>query len=178
MAASKKRNNKRTSGKKGTSKKTQKSTQESFSNAFQTEIILLVVLAAAVILMFSNFGMGGIVGTAISNVSFGTFGLLAHVFPVLLFVGIAFLISNKKNPLAYKKFLAAVVFFIFVCGLVHLITEGYMRSSTLKDYYALCADYRTGGGIVGGAICVIGQLLNELYTEIILWIPQKDLERN
>ena len=154
MAASKKRNNKRTSSKKGTAKKTQRITQESFSNAFQTEIILLVVLAAAVILMFSNFGMGGIVGTAISNVSFGTFGLLAYAFPVLLFIGIAFLISNKKNLLAYKKFLAAIVFFMFLCGFVHLLTEGYLKSSTLKDYYALCSDYRTGGGIVGGAICM------------------------
>ena len=158
MAASKKRNYNKTSGKKSSAKKTQKSSQknsqESFTNAFQTEIILLVILAASVILMFSNFGMGGIVGTAISNVSFGTFGLIAYVFPVLLFVGIAFLISNKKNPLAYKKFIAAVVFLIFSCGLVHLLTEGYMKSSTMKDYYVLCADYRTGGGIIGGAICM------------------------
>lgn len=154
MAASKKRNYKRTNTGKSVSKKNQKNTQESFSNAFQTEIILLVVLAAAVILMFSNFGMGGIVGTAISNVSFGIFGLLAYVFPVVLFVGIAFLISNKSNPLAYKKFLAAVVFFIFLCGLIHLVTEGYMRSNTMKDYYALCSDYRTGGGLIGGAICI------------------------
>ena len=29
-----------------------------------------------------------------------------------------------------------------------------MRSTTLSDYYTLCADYRTGGGIVGGVICI------------------------
>lgn len=154
MAVSKKQSNRKTSARKGNTKRKQQASKESFTNAFQTEIILLVVLAAAVILMFSNFGMGGFVGTAISNLSFGTFGLLAYVFPVLLFLGIAFLMSNKKNPLAYKKFLAAVVFFMFLCGFVHLVTEGYMRSSTLKDYYALCADYRTGGGIIGGLICI------------------------
>lgn len=166
MAVSKKQSNKKTSTRKGNAKrntransktstaKKNQAAKESLVNSFQTDIILLVILAAAIILMFSNFGMGGFVGTAISNVSFGLFGLLAYIFPIGLFLGVAFLISNKSNPLAYKKFFAAVIFFVFMCGFVHLITEGYVKSSTLKDYYALCADYRTGGGILGGAICM------------------------
>ena len=81
----------------------------------QTEIILLIILAASMILVISNFGLGGAVGDQISAVCFGIMGLLAYVFPVLLFVGAAFLMSNRKNPLAYKKTLAALVFFLFLC---------------------------------------------------------------
>lgn len=106
------------------------------------------------ILVISNLGMGGVVGDSISTVSFGIMGILAYIFPVLLFVGAAFLMANRRNPLAYKKILAALVFFVFLCALVQLLTEGYMKSTTLSDYYALCSGYRTGGGVVGGAVCI------------------------
>lgn len=147
MAASKTTKKGNTRGKKNTKK-------QQASGGFQTEIILLVVLAASIILLVSAFGMGGIVGNTISVFLFGTMGLLAYVFPVLLFVGTAFLLSNKSNRLAYKKILAGLVFFLFLCGLMQLLTEGYMKSTTLLDYYALCSAYKTGGGIIGGAICI------------------------
>lgn len=137
--------------KKVTSKKTAK---QSVTSGFQTEIILLIILAAAVILMISNFGMGGIVGDAISKFFFGTIGLMTYVFPFFLFISFAFLLSNKHNPLAYKKTFAAVVFFIFMCGFVQLVTEGYIKSTTLLDYYSISSDYHTGGGLIGGAICI------------------------
>ena len=136
------------SGRKNTAKK------KSVSSGFQTEIILLIILAASMILVISNLGMGGVVGDTISTVSFGVIGLLAYIFPVLLFLGAVFLVSNRKNPLAYKKLLAGAVFFVFLCGLVQLLTEGYMKSTTLADYYTLCSDYRTGGGVIGGAVCI------------------------
>lgn len=157
MAASKNQRSKRntrtpakrtSSGRKGSSGK------KSVSGGFQTEIILLIVLAAAMILVISNLGMGGVVGDTISAVCFGVMGLLAYIFPVILFLGAVFLISNRKNLLAYKKLLAAVVFLAFLCGLVQLLTEGYMRSTTLADYYTLCSGYRTGGGVIGGAVCI------------------------
>ena len=158
MAASKNQRSK-----KGTARTTSRSTssgrknaakKKSVSSGFQTEIILLIVLAASMILVISNLGMGGSVGDMISTVSFGVVGLLAYIFPVLLFLGAVFLVSNKKNPLAYKKILAGTVFFVFLCGLVQLLTEGYMKSTTLTDYYTLCSDYRTGGGVIGGAVCI------------------------
>lgn len=158
MAASKNQRNK-----KGTARSTsrgassgRKASQKNkgVSSGFQSEIILLIVLAASMILVISNLGMGGIVGDTISAAAFGTVGLLAYIFPILLFLGAVFLVSNKKNLLAYKKLLAALIFFIFLCGLIQLLTEGYMKSTTLTDYYTLCSDYRTGGGIVGGAVCI------------------------
>ena len=161
MAAAKKQSNRRgtaktASGRKNTRKKqTRKQVKkQGVTSGFQTEIILLTILAASIILIISNLGMGGVVGAAISKASFGIMGLLAYVFPVLIFVGAAFLVSNSKNPLAYKKALAALVFFVFLCGLVQLLTEGYMSSTTMSEYYSTCSTYRTGGGVLGGAICI------------------------
>ena len=146
MAASK------TTKKRTTNSKTTK--KKSGSGGFQNEIILLVILAAAVILLVSNFGLGGIVGSAISQFFFGIMGVMAYVFPVFLFLGAAFLLSNRTNPLAYKKTVAAVIFFLVLCGFVQLLTEGYVSSNTLMDYYRLCSDYHTGGGMIGGALCI------------------------
>lgn len=159
MAASKNQRSKkgttRTTSRRSTSAKRKNSAKnKGVSGGFQTEIILLIVLAASMILIISNLGMGGVVGDTISAVSFGVIGLLAYIFPILLFLGAVFLVSNRKNPLAYKKLLAALVFFVFLCGLVQLLTEGYMKSTTLSDYYTLCSGYKTGGGIVGGAVCI------------------------
>ena len=121
---------------------------------FQTEIILFVILAACVILMASNFGAGGFVGDAISNFCFGLMGLMAYLFPIVFFLESAFILINKTNRLAYKKLAAAFVMFLFLCGAAQLLTDGYMQSTTLLDYYALSADYKTGGGLIGGAICI------------------------
>ena len=98
--------------------------------------------------------MGGTVGATISAAFFGVMGILAYLFPLLIFGCAVFLVSNRKNPLAYKKTLAVLVFGIFLCGLIQLLTEGYMPSMTLADYYSVSSVYHTGGGVIGGAICI------------------------
>lgn len=157
MAATKKPTNRKgtgrsSSGRKNTKKKT--TAKQSVTSGFQTEIILLIILAASIILIFSNLGMGGTVGATISAAFFGVMGILAYLFPLLIFGCAVFLVSNRRNPLAYKKVLAVLVFGIFLCGLIQLLTEGYMPSMTLTDYYSVSSVYHTGGGVIGGAICI------------------------
>ena len=157
MAATKKPTNRKgtgrsSSGRKNTKKKT--TAKQSVTSGFQTEIILLIILAASIILIFSNLGMGGTVGATISAAFFGVMGILAYLFPLLIFGCAVFLVSNRRNPLAYKKALAILVFGIFLCGLIQLLTEGYMPSMTLADYYSVSSVYHTGGGVIGGAICI------------------------
>ena len=150
MAGSK-TSKRRTSGRTASSKKKKK---QAAANGFQNDIILLVILAASIILLVSDFGLGGIVGNGISSFFFGIMGVLAYAFPVVFFIGAAFLLSNKTSPLARKKVAAAAVFFLALCGLVQLITEGYISGTTLEDYYRECSAYHTGGGLIGGAICI------------------------
>ncbi len=121
MAASKNQK-----GKRGTTGKTAKSTasrrkttakKQNVTSGFQTEIILLIILAASMILVISNFGLGGAVGDQISAVCFGIMGLLAYVFPVLLFVGAAFLIPTEQILSRTKKHWQPLCFFCFCVAL-------------------------------------------------------------
>ena len=137
MAGSK-TSKRRTSGRTASSKKKKK---QAAANGFQNDIILLVILAASIILLVSDFGLGGIVGNGISSFFFGIMGVLAYAFPVVFFIGAAFLLSNKTSPLARKKVAAAAVFFLALCGLVQLVTEGYISGNHT-------------GGLLQGVFCI------------------------
>lgn len=143
---------KKTAGRPSTRKNV--NTKQSISSGFQTEIVILVLIAASIILMVSCLGFGGSVGGSISRALMGVMGLMAYAFPFVLFGVSVFLISNKGNVLAYKKTAAAAVMFLVLCGVFQLLTEGYAESTTLAEYYKVSSQYHTGGGAIGGAICI------------------------
>ena len=143
---------KKTAGRPSTRKNV--NTKQSISSGFQTEIVILVLIAASIILMVSCLGFGGSVGGSISSALMGVMVLMAYAFPFVLFGVSVFLISNKGNVLAYKKTAAAAVMFLVLCGVFQLLTEGYAESTTLAEYYKVSSQYHTGGGAIGGAICI------------------------
>ena len=65
-----------------TSGNTRKSTA---SSELKNEIILMVALVVSVLLLLSHFNLGGAVGAVTNSVMFGLFGLVAYLFPVILF---------------------------------------------------------------------------------------------
>lgn len=65
-----------------------------------------MTLAISVVLLLSCFGVGGYVGKYVADALFGVFGTLAYVFPLVLFVGTAFHMSNRGNPAAALKLAA------------------------------------------------------------------------
>lgn len=122
------------------------------SRGFQTEIILILILGATALMVISNFGIGGFVGNTISSALFGVMGAIAYAFPFLFFLAAVFLMANKGNRLAGKKIIAALVLFLVLCGLIQLLTEGYLPNASFADNYAVGSDYHSGGGVIGGAI--------------------------
>lgn len=120
--------------------------------AFEGEVVLWVLLAVSILLFVSNFGIGGTVGNFASKLIFGLFGLMAYVFPIVLFVGSCFLISNQKNHFAIFKFLAGVLLFCAFCMFLQLIVQdkGGISAQILKTAYTYSATYKKGGGVLGG----------------------------
>ena len=116
------------------------------------EIIILSALAASILLLISNFGIGGFVGDAVSSVLFGLFGTIAYIIPILLFTGIAFVISNKGNSIAYIKTVAGVGFTWMVCTLFQLIMNEYTAGTGLFSYYKISSMHKDGGGLFGGIV--------------------------
>lgn len=119
--------------------------------SFKNEVILWAVLAVAIILFISNFGIAGKAGKFISGIFFGLFGFTAYLFPVLLFAGTAFIIANKDNKIAVIKFAASIGFFVFVCMFLELIGGDSGAKSPL-DSYLWSAEHKSGGGLVGGIL--------------------------
>lgn len=142
----KKTTNKKNTGKKNTAGKRQRqSEQESFRN----EVILWIVLAISLVLFLANFGVGGKIGGMVSSFFFGIFGLIAYVFPVLLFVGTVFAVANRENKVAIVKIVAAVLFTCFLCLFVQLVTDSDKTANAL-DAFAYSRSTKMGGGIIGG----------------------------
>lgn len=137
------------SKKKTATKKRGKNT--SADTKMQSEIIILVTLAISILLLISNFGMGGSIGDSVSAVVFGIFGFMGYLVPILLFIGIAFTISNRGNSKAYIKMVFFCVLLIFLCTFLEL-TNGYDAGMTYGSYYTSGELYRNGGGIVGGTL--------------------------
>ena len=67
---------KSTKKRKTTTKKPTKKQQQE-NAAIRDEICILCVLAVCILLLISNFGIGGMVGEAVSSVLFGLFGWIA-----------------------------------------------------------------------------------------------------
>ena len=120
--------------------------------SMESEIFLWIVLAVSVVLLISNFGVGGSVGNAISSFFFGLVGLVCYPLPIFLFLGVAFVIANKRNPRAYRKMAGFVLLFLAVCLFLQLVTEGAVYERDFMAYYRVSAEYKTGGGLLGGAL--------------------------
>ncbi len=140
---------KNTSRKRNKKQTKKKQDSQSF---LKDEIIILSALAAGILLLISNFGIGGFVGDAVSSVLFGLFGTIAYIIPILLFTGIAFVISNKENSIAYIKTVAGVGFTWMVCTLFQLIMNEYTAGTGLFSYYKISSMHKDGGGLFGGIV--------------------------
>lgn len=121
---------------------------------FRLEIILWIIIACSLLLFISNFGVGGVVGNAVSSFLFGLFGLIAYVFPIILVVATFFGTSNKGNRFALVKLIAAILFSIFLCVFLSLIFSGDTIMTPIEAFQYGYYD-KLGGGIVGGSIAYL-----------------------
>lgn len=145
----------RTSGKTAGKRKTGKAkarTKKKQSGFLRDEVLLLIILALCILMLLGNFGMIGIAGAYVSGFLFGCFGTMAYLMPVLIFVILAFAISNKNNPVAHIKTGAGVLFILALCGFIQLSTTAFEPNRELLRYYTYSKEYKKAGGFFGGAL--------------------------
>ena len=123
------------------------------NNGILREAIVLIVIAFSIILFITNFGVGGVVGKAISSFFFGLFGLFAYIFPLVLIVVVLLALSNRHNSVVRIKLITAGVVTIFLCALIQLISGNHASEWGFGDYYLNSAAHKNGGGFLGGFIC-------------------------
>lgn len=140
---------------------------------FHDEIMLVATLVIAILLMISNFDLGGIIGSAINHFIFGLCGIVAHVLPILLFIGVAFYLSNRGNRIAKKKIISGMVMMFTCMALFHMMFTKYNSAVKITQYYLNASvnrrSFKSGGGLIGGIICrVLRPLFGTAGTYVVL----------
>lgn len=125
---------------------------------YHDEIIAVVSIAAAILLVMSNFNMSGKVGSFVNSVLFGIFGIPAYISPIVLVLVVLIYLANRNNMFAYRKCVSAVTLLIVTCSLIQM--TNYDASYKITQFYTLSASEKSGGGIVGGIVC---RVLNNLF---------------
>lgn len=107
------------SKKKRSARRTKKkNTQPSF---LRDEVIIWLTLAVSILIMLSNFGLGGFAGNLVSSFLSGLLGLVAYIAPFVLFGVVVFLVSNRGVFSAYVKVVAGIVLMVLTCILLELL---------------------------------------------------------
>ena len=137
------------------------------AEAFRVEIILWTIIAISALLFISNFGIGGVVGNAVSTFLFGIFGVVAYIFPIILVLGSFFAVSNRGNMFATIKLVSCAVFAIFLCMFLALVSSDKSVMTPIESYL-YSAEHKFGGGIIGGFLAYyISQAFGVAGTYII-----------
>ena len=148
----------RASAAKGTKRNAKASRQaKPMDSEIKNEVILIGVFALAVFLFLCNFGVVGTAGDIVSNVMFGLLGVPAYIAPILLFLAVAFGISNRGNLIAVRKLVAAFILF-FIIGMTCDLAAGAWKEDTLynvKEIYERCSTNHKGGGVLAGTLAFL-----------------------
>lgn len=143
--------NSRTAAKSSTRVRTEE------ESAITNEIILIGVFALSVLLFLCNFGVIGPVGNAVSSFMFGIFGMIAYIVPVLVFVGLAFGISNRGNFFASMKIGASVLMVLLAGVVIELISGPVtdMDTYAITKFYQFSSGSKLGGGVLSGSLAYL-----------------------
>ena len=147
--------------------KTQRRMKE--EGAMQDEIILVFTLVISILLFLSNLNLSGKAGKFVSDIVFGMIGVEAFLLPFVVFFVTAFHLSNPGSKRAGRKIISVFVFLIALAAFIELVTNGYVESLKIFDYYTNSSNNRNGGGIIGGILVMLfAGLFDTVATYIIL----------
>ncbi len=141
--------------------------------AIRNEILLFVLAAVALILFLCNFGVIGAVGDAVSGVMFGLFGLLAYVAPLLIFLMIAFGVSNIGNNIATRKLIAGAVFLLLLGMVFEFFSTNPTQAESyqITEIYSRCSSGKQGGGVLAGSLTYLScKLLGMVGTVLFILV--------
>ncbi len=144
-------------------------TREELVPELSNELVLLITLVVSVLLFLSNFSLSGKVGEIINRVTFGLFGILAYLIPFFLFFGIAFYLANKESNRRYiTKLVSSIGLFVVIAALLQLVF-GDTTYVELLDYYKICSENKSGGGLLGGLLCwILIPLFGKVGSYVVL----------
>ncbi len=170
--------NRKTSSKPASGGKSQTGTRRSkkstkkngIDTALQDEIFLLVVIAFAAILILSSFNLAGSFGEIVNGFMFGMVGVVEYVLPIVIVAVIFVIMANRQLAVVRIKSAAAFVLLMLISAFAQKISGRPQISSPAGEFYSYSAQYKSGGGIIGGLICKALSPLGTAGTVVVLLI--------
>ena len=158
------------SGRQGSDRRA--SQTEPMDVAIRNEILLIVFFALAIVLFLCNFGIVGSIGDAVSNFMFGIFGLTAYVAPIIIFLAVAFGMSNTGNHIAARKLVSGVVLFVLISMVCELFSADLAGTDSyqVKEIYERCSQGHAGGGVIAGSLVWLSYKLLGMVGTVLLML--------
>ena len=129
--------------------KAKKSVELKGGEILRDEIFIIALFVFSILLMLSNFGLGGKMGGLLKGVQLGSFGTVGYLFPIVVFLIGVILVSNKGNIRSGLKSLAITVVLISLSSIVHIFMDSTAFSlDALKEAYSA----QNGGGLFGSLL--------------------------
>lgn len=142
--------------------------KEKEHDAIIDEVILVITLLVSLLLILSYINLCGAVGNFLNYVIFGFIGLLAYLFPFILFFEVAFGISNRGNRVAKRRLFASIGLVFVVASFIQLIS-GYDTKISIFGYFDTCGKAKNGGGFIGSILLkLLYKSFGSVATALIL----------
>lgn len=141
-------------------------------NQLRNDCIILFSIACSIILMLTNFNLAGTLGRGIKWFMFGVFGVMEYIFPLVLAASVIFLMVNRDLiRVARIKTAAAYGLLVVLCGMIQRVyNKPAIMESNVGEVFTYCADYKAGGGFLGGVLCKALSPIGAIGTFVILMI--------
>ena len=141
-------------------------------NQLRNDCIILFSIACAIILILTNFNLAGTLGRGIKWFMFGAFGVMEYIFPLVLAASVIFLMVNRDLiRVARIKTAAAYGLLVVLCGMIQRVyNKPAIMESNVGEVFTYCADYKAGGGFLGGVLCKALSPIGAIGTFVILMI--------
>lgn len=158
---------KKTSNKKNTrAKKTTKQQSQKDFESFQDEVIIIASIFLAIFMVFSNFGLCGVIGDYVSGLFFSVFGYVEFVIPIAAFLGISLLVANPSSSLAKKKVILGA-FLLLLCSIFLGLVD--YQETTSFQFVTSYKELENGGGFIGGiVVAILHSALGVVGTYLLL----------
>ena len=159
MAANKRGNSTRrstgrSSGSKSTSSRRKNVREEELDYSLKSELIVIGMAALTIFLFLCNFGVCGALGSAVSGVLFGLFGITAYIAPLVILAAVVVGIANFGSSASIRKIVAGIVLFFVIGMLAELLTgrPQSFESYNIGELYTKASELKNGGGVFAGSM--------------------------
>ncbi len=158
---------------RSTRKTPPKTTKSREENPLTAEIKFIICVGVFIILMLSNFHLGGRLGEWVSSFFFGIFGAVQYFVPVLGIAISGLLISNRCSAISIRKSVSLFVLFSMLATLAQICVDADEKLELgILGYYRYASENHSGGGLIGGLIsyCLVNSVGKIVAVIIVILV--------